>query len=105
MSGAATPSDNGGTGLVLFVTGDAPRSRRARANLARALEDLGTTARPREIDLVEEPAESLRYGVFATPALLHLGEDGPEGVLYGDLSESAHLQRFLADALGSAHRT
>lgn len=87
--------------LILFVTGDAPRSRRARDNLARALDGLGTTARPREIDLVEQPQACIRYGIFATPALLRVDDGGAPSVLYGDLSEEQRLRRFLADALGA----
>lgn len=91
--------------LILFVTGSAPRSRRARDNLARALEGLGTTARAREIDLVEEPGQALRFGIFATPALVHLGDDDSANVLYGDLSEEQRLRRFLADVIGPAENS
>ncbi|WP_462330849.1 circadian clock KaiB family protein [Thiohalocapsa halophila] len=83
--------------LILLVTGDAPRSRRARQNLARALEqlDLGDIA-TREVDLVADPAQTLAYGIFATPALLRPGPNGQADVLYGDLSEREMLERFLA---------
>lgn len=90
--------------LILFVTGNAPRSRRARDNLARALEGLGTTARAHEIDLIEQPQECIRYGIFATPALLRIddGDGEPASVLYGDLSEEQRLRRFLDDAIGGS---
>jgi circadian clock protein KaiB len=84
--------------LILFVTGDAPRSQRARANLSRALKGLGIEAGGvREVDLMEEPRRTVEFGVFATPALVRLGEEGVRDVIYGDLSEADKLQQFLAD--------
>ena len=86
------------TPLVLFVTGDAPRSRRARENLARALELDGF--RPEvvhEVDLILMPSRAIDEGIFATPALLRRGGDGARAVLYGDLSDETQLHRFLAD--------
>ncbi|MFP4061232.1 MAG: hypothetical protein ACOC26_02395 [Halochromatium sp.] len=83
--------------LTLFVTGDAPRSQRARANLAEALAQAGLDAEAtREIDLTADPAQTLVYGIFATPALLRMSETGEAEVLYGDLSERRVLERFLA---------
>ncbi|MBK5929619.1 hypothetical protein CCR82_03475 [Halochromatium salexigens] len=83
--------------LKLFVTGDAPRSKRARANLAEALERIGLDpdAVP-EIDLSADPVQTLTFGIFATPALLRTSEAGDTEVLYGDLSERRALERFLA---------
>lgn len=86
--------------LLLAVTGDAPRSRRARVNLERALEALGADLSPREIDLLVEPEQSLAYGILATPALLHIKADGSNGVLYGDLSDEVRLMHFLEGLLG-----
>lgn len=89
--------------LILFVTGDAPRSRRARTNLSRALADLGAdTAGPDEIDLLAEPQKTTEYGVFATPALLHLTDNGEAAVLYGDLSDTPRLRQFLSAAVPPA---
>lgn len=85
--------------LILAIAGDAPRSRRARDNLKRALAALGLAIEAREIDVMVEPEQGLAYGIFATPALLRLDGGGPPQVLYGDLSDEAHLQRFL-DGLG-----
>ncbi|PZA00522.1 hypothetical protein A6K26_003760 [Gammaproteobacteria bacterium 2W06] len=86
--------------LILFVTGDAPRSRRARANLASMLERLGRSdLSPQEIDLLDQPQAGLSYAVFATPSLLKR-EPGRDGaLLYGDLSDSDRLERFLADLM------
>lgn len=84
--------------LMLFVTGNAPRSVRARKNLAAALDalDLGSVE-PLEIDLLVRPEKTVAYSVFATPALLKMDEDGQMLVLYGDLSEDTKLLEFLRD--------
>lgn len=84
------------TRLILFVTGDAPRSRRAKANLAETLERLEIEPTELvEIDLTADPTQTLSYGIFATPALLRASESGRSEVLYGDLSERKTLERFL----------
>lgn len=84
--------------LILAVADDAPRSRRARDNLRRALEAQGTDIEPREIDLLTDPELSLTYGIMVTPALIHVG-GGDNAVLYGDLSDEAQLTRFLKGVL------
>jgi circadian clock protein KaiB len=82
--------------LTLFVTGDAPRSRRARANLDQALKSLGREhVKPMEIDLLQHPDQSERHSVFATPALVRMDRDGHKSILYGDLSEESKLNDFL----------
>ena len=83
--------------LVLFVTDDAPRSSRARHNLSAALRQAGLEGWPREIDLLKEPGQAIAFGMFATPALLRTGENGPKAVLYGDFSDVASLMRFLSE--------
>lgn len=86
---------------ILFVTGDSPRSVRARSNLATALERMrvaGITVC--RIDLLEQPERISEYGIFATPALVREGAHGPPSILYGDLSNEGELQRFLADLGG-----
>jgi circadian clock protein KaiB len=82
--------------LTLYVTGDAPRSCRARTNLGRALASLKLSAETaREIDLIQSPQEALRHGIFATPALLRQTGDEQPAILYGDLSNEISLQQFL----------
>lgn len=82
--------------LLLFVAGNAPRSRRAREALRQALEEHGQTAEAyQEIDLLEDPARILEYSVFATPALIRIGDGREPEMLYGDLSDSEKLQRLL----------
>ncbi|MDZ7829663.1 MAG: hypothetical protein U5K33_09330 [Halofilum sp. (in: g-proteobacteria)] len=84
-------------GMILFVTGTAPRSQQAWANLATALKVRKSGAgEPVEIDLLTNPAQALSYSVFATPALMRIDESGRANVPYGDLSETDKLQRFLA---------
>jgi len=86
--------------LTLFVTGDAPRSRRARANLETALTTAGQSgAAVTEVDLLVEPQPALDHGIFATPALMLSTPGGETSVMYGDLSDAGRLRRFLgADA-------
>ncbi|WP_019570371.1 MULTISPECIES: circadian clock KaiB family protein [unclassified Thioalkalivibrio] len=84
--------------LTLFVTGSAPRSQRARANLARMLEQIGRSdMQPQEVDLLEQPEQGITQSVFATPSLLKTDTHGEVSVLYGDLSEEEKLRRFLAE--------
>lgn len=87
--------------LILFVTGNAPRSRRARNNLSAALDALGMdSVEPLEIDLIEHPEHTTAYSIFATPALLRTDEAGDMQVLYGDLSDERKLADFLDDLPG-----
>jgi circadian clock protein KaiB len=87
--------------LILFVTGTAPRSQRARDNLTRMLEQIELVdIHPHEVDLLKQPEESIKHSVFATPALMKVSQNGDVAILYGDLSEEGRLQRFLSD-LGS----
>lgn len=82
--------------LTLFVTGDAPRSRRARANLDAALKSMGQDSiKPLEVDLLLRPEQTEHYSVFATPALLRMDDEGHRSVLYGDLSNREKLLEFL----------
>lgn len=82
---------------MLLVAGDAPRSRRARTNLAATLdaEDV-----PRldveEVDVLREPRQALKLGVFATPALVWTDGDTALSVLYGELSNRQAVLDFLA---------
>lgn len=83
--------------LILFVTGEAPRSRRAHFNLTAVLEATCPGVAPaREIDLLRAPQEATRFGIFATPALMHIDASGQRRVLYGDLSDEHRLKDFLA---------
>jgi circadian clock protein KaiB len=82
--------------LMLFVAGNAPRSHRARENLTTALEALGLESiHPMEIDLLQNPEQTVTFSVFATPALIQSDAEGGMRVLYGDLSEKQKLHDFL----------
>ena len=82
--------------LTLFLTGDAPRSRRARTNLQETLASLGLEiGNVTEIDLLKNAQAALDYGIFATPALMIKPEDGDSIVMYGDLSETTKLHEFI----------
>lgn len=91
--------------LLLLVTGDAPRSQRARSNLRRALAAAELDAQAvEEIDLLERPDAALALRVFATPALLWVRGDEADTALYGDLSDRAALMAFLAGTVGPPPR-
>ncbi len=89
------------TDLILFLTGNSPRSLRARANLAKAVEEKANgRLAVRHVDLLQDTGRVAEYGIFATPALIHVRESGEPAVLYGDLSNETQLRRFLADLGG-----
>jgi len=56
--------------------------------------DYGAVA---EVDLLHEPKEALRAGVFATPALTRPGDGNDCAHLYGDLSDEETLRSFLLE--------
>lgn len=86
--------------LVLFTTGDSPRSMRARANLDQALKSLGAEdIKATEIDLIQHPDKVVEHGVFATPALLNTSDSGQSSVLYGDFSDMNKLKDFLRNVI------
>jgi len=93
------PGESSVPRLILFVTGNAPRSRRARSNLASALNSLGHDSDAAlEIDLLAQPEQTVAYSLFATPALLRTDDESGEiAVLYGDLSNDSKLLEFLRD--------
>jgi len=95
MNEACMSDETEAPGLLLFVAGDSPRSRRARERLVAALEARGLDAGAVElIDTLREPAAALRHRIFATPALT--ANPPTDAVLYGDLADDEPLQRFLA---------
>lgn len=97
MNAGSEQHEAKGDELILFIAGDAPRSRRARANLAAAFQQAHRSApRLREIDVLREPVAAIDHGIFATPALVRPQDSGAPSVLYGDLSDTDSLHRFLA---------
>ncbi|MEE4303293.1 MAG: circadian clock KaiB family protein [Wenzhouxiangella sp.] len=96
MNASNEPGESSVPALMLFVTGDAPRSLRAQSNLEAALTKLGCDAiKPLQVDLLEQPEQSVSYSVFATPALLRTKRDGKISTIYGDLSDESKLLDFL----------
>jgi len=87
------------TTLLLFVAGNAPRSRRARSHLEEALAQRRLDNVHVEIvDALQEPSRALQHRIFATPTLM---VDPPaDAILYGDLSDREALDRFLRGAFG-----
>ena len=72
--------------FMLFVVGDEPNSRNARANLARIIKFNGLD--PDEvvvIDVLMNFQEAIKHKIFITPALI---VQGPSSTItiYGDLS-------------------
>lgn len=88
-----------GKDLLLLVSGRAPRSQRARANLRLALADAGLEGlEVREVDVLMLPSVAVELRVFSTPALVCVHADGADGVLYGDLSKRDVVVRFLVQS-------
>ncbi|MEQ8516628.1 MAG: circadian clock KaiB family protein [Chromatocurvus sp.] len=76
--------------LTLYVAGDLPNSRRARAHI----EDwLLRGSIPREnievVDVLAHPERAAEDNIFITPALVFSGADGPQ-TFVGDLSDSEY---------------
>ncbi|MCS3902449.1 circadian clock protein KaiB [Methylohalomonas lacus] len=96
-------TDNGlRSQLVLFTTGDSPRSMRARSNLKQALKCLDVEdIKAEEIDLIRNPDKVLEHGVFATPALVNTSDSGQSNVLYGDFSDLDKLKEFLRNIINA----
>lgn len=96
MSASTADARTDASRLILFVTGDSPRSRRARANLENALKDCpADPGLQEEVDVLKEPEKLVEYGIFATPALLYIQSDSGTTCLYGDLSDKLKLREFL----------
>lgn len=94
---ADAPAERGS--LALLVTGDAPRSNRARSHLQNVMQEVGLASSiVHEIDVLREPLVAIRFRVFATPALVSVRDDQAASVLYGDLSDAEAVRRFLLDA-------
>jgi|GEM_PF-837761 len=88
--------------LALLVTGDAPRSNRARSHLQEAIRDAGLPVTIAQvIDVLRDPLVAIRFRVFATPALVAVRDDQAAEVLYGDLSDPEAVRRFLLDVTGA----
>ncbi len=84
------------TRVVLYLAGQSPNSSAARANLRGALSQFPDHAIDVElIDVLTDPARSLRDGVLVTPMLVKIAPL-PERRILGNLRD----RRALLDALG-----
>lgn len=86
--------------LTLYVAGDTPASRRARANLDAVLAELHITLPVLTVDILRTPGDALVQRIFVTPALL-LRVNGQRELLVGDLSQ----HDIVAATLGALPRT
>lgn len=83
--------------VVLFITGQSPRSQRARMHLKSTLEKiLGRDKDYEIVDVLIEPTKMLDHGIFATPALMVKPCAGDPSYLVGDLSDEAKLRELLS---------
>lgn len=81
--------------LRLFVAGDAPHSRLAKANLQRFLERAaGSEFKIEVVNVLENPQIMLDLGIYLTPALQVI-EPKPGGLVYGNLSDDETLRSLL----------
>lgn len=81
--------------LRLYVTGNAPNSRNARANLPLILERYHPGPFELEvIDVLKDPARALGDNILVTPTLVKLGP-GPLCQIIGDLGEHDHVVAAL----------
>lgn len=102
MNSNPLSSEGNRSRLRLYVTGDSPRSLRAKRNLADAFVKLHIDSiEVCEVDLLENPGEALQSSIYATPALLYLKRNGRESVIYGDLSDEKILLTFLKSFVSS----
>jgi len=87
--------------LTLYVAGDLPNSRRARAHLEAWL--LRASIPPANIEVVDvlmHPERAADADIFITPALVFSDADGRQ-TFVGDLSDDASLGRLQSAATGS----
>ena len=82
--------------LVLYVAGDTPRSRSARATVAWLVDGgVGERVEALVVDVAEEPERADTDRVLLTPTLLRLAPEPPRRVV-GDLGDRVRV----AEALG-----
>ena len=82
--------------LVLYVAGDTPRSRSARATVAWLADGgVGERVEATVVDVTEQPERAETDRVLLTPTLLRQ-DPGPARRVVGDLGDRARV----AEALG-----
>lgn len=87
--------------LRLYVSGDAPNSRLAIANInAICAEHIRTTYSLEIVDLVTAPLRALGDGIVVTPTLMRLSPL-PQQRMIGNLSDTDRVVMALASVEGS----
>lgn len=99
MSARRAPSPGGEPAvscrLLLFVAGDEPNSRLARANLHRlCAEANGDDHEFEVVDVLEDTGRALEHFILVTPTLLRL-EPAPEVRVIGNLSDLETVRSAL----------
>ena len=88
--------------LTLYVAGDSPRTRQAKANLDRiCAEHLGGGAQCRTIDVLDAPATAEAERILTTPTLVR-EEPLPRRRVTGDLSDTNRVLVALGLDAGSS---
>jgi circadian clock protein KaiB len=81
--------------LRLYVAGDAPKSKAARANLKQILAAQSRATYDVEVvDCLREPMRAIEEGVFVTPTLLLISPP-PRRTVIGSLSEAGRVSLAL----------
>ena len=81
--------------LRLYVAGDGPNSREARANLATILEDHPDTRYHLEVvDFLREPQRALADGIIVTPTLVRMSPP-PRQKIIGTLRDTVKVLAAL----------
>lgn len=89
--------------LCLYVSGEAPSSRRARDNFARLCADhLPPGYDVKVIDVMTEPHLAEAARILATPTLIYGDPAVPKRII-GDLGDSQRVLEFLGIQQSSAH--
>lgn len=77
--------------LTLYVAGDSPRTRQAKANLQRiCAEHLGGDAHCTTVDVLEAPAAAETERILTTPTLVR-EQPLPRRRVTGDLSDASRV--------------
>ena len=84
--------------LTLYVAGDNAYSRRARENLDLLVRDCAASATIHVVDVLESPAMSLDWRIFATPTLVIAGNGGHASLFVGDPRDDEDIRAILVAA-------
>ncbi|TCO78341.1 circadian clock KaiB family protein [Chromatocurvus halotolerans] len=87
--------------LTLYIAGDLPNSRRARAHLEAWLQRAAIASDDVEVvDVLTHPERAAEEDIFMTPALVFSGGSGRQ-VFVGDLSDGEYLGDLQANTSDS----